>query len=174
MRSTSKLAVAALVALLVVTLAACGGSGSDSSGATTTTKPKAKVEVNTDDADNPTVEYTDGDTTTEFGASLPDEWPDELAPPDTITIVSSSTSEVDGKTQLFVSGESTQPFADVYAGLRKQLADAGYEITSDLATDEGDFAGLEAVDAKVKASITVAGDPDTDKVSVLFTVTPSS
>ena len=175
MTATRPVATLVLTAALLVGGVACGGSDDDAATTTTTEATEAKVEVNLDDSDNPTVEYTDEDgTTTEFGSSLPDGWPEALTPPTTITIVSSSTSEEDGGTQLFVTGESTEAFDAVYRGIKDQLKGAGFEITSDLSTDEGDFAGLEASKGEVTANITVAGDATAKKVTVLYTVAPEA
>ena len=173
MHASRKLAGVALALAVLMGTASCSGGGSDAAATTSTTKPAGKVKVNTDDADNPTVEYTDKNgTKTEFGASLPQGWPSALAPPKSISIVSSSTSQADGKTQLFVTGTSTESYDAVHQGIKDQLTAAGLKITSDLSTDGDQFAGVEAKGQGISASVTISADPDTKKVTVLYTVTP--
>ena len=159
---------------LLVGLAGCSGSDGPSKATTTTTRPAGKVEVNLDDKDNPTVEYTDKDGTTQFGSALPENWPAALDPPSSVTVVSSSTTKVDGKTELFVTGETTEAFDDVYAAVKAQLTGAGFKVTSDLRSDDGTFAGVSGTKGGTAANVTVSADAATGKVTVLYTVKPGT
>lgn len=170
-RAASSLIVT--VALLLA-LAGCSGSDGASKATTTTTGPAGKVEVNLDDKDNPTVEYTDKDGTTQFGSALPKNWPAALEPPPSITVVSSSTTKVDGKTELFVTGESTESFDAVYASVKAQLTSAGFTVTSDLRSDDGTFAGVSGTKGDTAANVTVSADASSGKVTVLYTVKPDA
>lgn len=130
------------------------------------------------DADG-NVKVTDEDgNTTEFGTSaeLPEEWPADLAPPESVTILASNTTTTDGKQEMFVTAESSDSVADLYEGLKAQLTEAGYEITSDTVSDTGDggsYASLTADGDEYTASVSLASD-GSGATSVLFNLVPVS
>ncbi|WP_426572854.1 hypothetical protein [Aquihabitans sp. McL0605] len=180
MRSSKKLSALALVVALPLAASACGGGSDAATPASTTTTIAGKVDVKTDDGKS-SVEYTDKDgNTTTYGAdaSLPEGWPQDLAPPATVRLVSSSSADTGGKKQLFVTGESTAPFDQLHDGIKAQLTAAGFDITNDVKTGaqggSGGFAGVEASDKAFAASISIAEDTDAKKVTILYTLTPSS
>lgn len=167
-------AIAAVVgSFLLVISTGCSNGSEDSAASTTTTKPAGKVSYDPD-SDNPSVEYTDPDgNTSEFGpgASVPDGWPAGLVPPDSITVVSSSSSESNGERQLYVTGESTAALDEIYPALKAQLEAAGFEITQELDTDAGDYVGIQATNDDFEANVSIAADPDSKQLTILYTLT---
>ena len=173
-----KLAGASLAALLVV--AGVGCSGSDAAEKLTEKaieEASGSQDVDIDADGNVKVTDEDGNTT-EFGTSaeLPEEWPSDLAPPDSVNILASNTTTTDGKQELYVTAESSDSVADLYDGLKAQLTEAGYEITSDTVSDTGDggsYASLSAEGAEFTASVSLASD-GSGTTSVLFNLVPVS
>jgi uncharacterized lipoprotein len=180
MQALRKVAPLVLAASLALTAAACSSSDDGADPARTSTTAGGKVDVDVS-SDNPSVEYTDPDgNTSQYGdgADLPEGWPAALAPPGTVTLVSSSTSSADGETKLFVTGESTAAFDQLYTGVKSQLEAAGFTITNDIGpgTEGGTpgFAGVEAASDAFAASISISEDTGTKKVTILYTLTPTS
>jgi hypothetical protein len=176
-----KIAAATLAAALVLVGAGCGGS--DDNDASDEAADKLAEELLGDDveidSENDSVKITDDDgNTTEYGTSadLPEGWPEELNPPDSVTIQAASTQTQDGVETLFVTGESEDSMADLYEGVKTQLTDAGYEITSDsnMTSDTGGFASLEASNDTYTVSVTLSEDTTTGKSIVLFNVSESA
>ena len=170
------IAIVAFVGVLAVAAASCSTSDSTAAPrATTTTAPgKVSVDLNTK---SPSVKYTDpkGNVTSYGpGASLPQGWPTALTPPKSITIVSSSSSESGGKKQLYVTGEATQSLDQVYAAVKQQLTGAGFKIGTDLRSEASDFVSVQAKSDAFDADVSVSSDPDTRKVTVLYTLTAAS
>ena len=173
MQARARAVAVAVGSLLLVIATGCSNGSESSAETTTTTKPAGKVSYDPD-SENPSVEYTDPDgNTSEFGpgASVPEGWPAGLVPPDTITVVSSSSSESEGKKQLYVTGESTAALDEIYPALKAQLQTAGFEITQELDTDAGDYVGIQATNDDFEANVSIAADPDSGQLTILYTLT---
>ncbi|MGN6695369.1 MAG: hypothetical protein ACTHN0_14430 [Aquihabitans sp.] len=160
-RPTKAAAMGVAVAAALV-LGACGG-GSSSGGAAPKDKPsssstKGSVDLDTEDG---TVKYDDGEgNQTEMnidgsGASLPDGWPKALAPPDSVTITTSSSSKDEGLTLI---GETEQTTAEVAAATKAQVTEAGYEVTQETSSDvTGDsYSGFTATKGDQELTVGVS------------------
>lgn len=90
------------------------------------------------------------------GTELPEGWPAELAPPSGAEIVSAISS---GDSQSVVANIDA-PIRDVYEGLKGQLTDAGYDVSSDnyTSSDGGDFAALSATGTDYEVVVTLSTD----------------
>lgn len=173
-----KLAGITLAASLVLVGVGCGGSEAAEKIAEKAAEKAGGGDVDIDSKDG-SVKYTDEEgNKTEFGAGakLPAGWPDELKPPDSVTVVASSTSSANGEKRLFVTAESKDSVADLQAGLRSQFEDAGYEITNESNFDSGTggYASVEAKGPKYTASVSLAEDESTKKTTILFNVTENA
>ena len=179
MSARTKVGAIALAAALALAGVACGSS--DAADAPTKSdggsSGKGDVAVDPDDG---TVKYTDEDgNETEMnidgeGASLPDGWPEDLAPPSSVTLVTASTTTVDGKEAMTVLGESDATVDDLAPVLRAQLEDAGYEITQDTdsAATGGGYAGMSARMDGRDVTVAIAEDPTGDGgVTLTMTIT---
>lgn len=179
MRVQRNVAGIAIIASLALAGVGCGGGGSSvadkiaEKAAEKSTGNKVDIDskdgsVKVTDKEGNQVEYGNG-------AKLPADWPDELKPPSSVTIVASSTNTTNGKKSLFVTAESKASVADLQAGLKSQFEDAGYEITNESNFDstDGGYANLEAKSDAYTASVSFAEDSSTKKTTILFTVTPA-
>lgn len=179
MSGTRKLAGATLVAALVVAGAGCGKAAEKVSekAAEKAAEQAAggNVDINSDDG---SVKITDdqGNVTEIGGASLPDGWPDELKPPDSVKIVSASTNTIDGKKSLFALGEADGSMEDYYQGVKTQLTDAGYDIQSDTMTSatDGGYAGVSATNGTYDVTVSITTGDSADKTNISFSVTESA
>ena len=104
-----------------------------------------------------TVKDKDGNTIQVGSADLPKDWPDDLKPPSGVKLVAASTSTTNGKQTMIVNGETDDSFDDIYAGIKQQLTDAGFEITNDTNTSGSSGSG---------AIITATGDGLSAQVTV--------
>lgn len=112
------------------------------------------------------------------GATLPEGFPDELAPPKgtKLTASSTQTSSTGGK-QFYVMGQLDGKVKDVYDGLKSQLTDAGYTIDTDnfLNSSTGDLGTLAASNKKYKVNASVIANTDSAGGTVVtMTVEPQS
>lgn len=173
-----KLAGVSLAASLVLFGVGCGGSDA----AEKLTEKAIEEGTGAQDVDidaDGNVKVTDEDgNTTEFGTSaeLPEEWPSDLTPPDSVNILASNTTTTDGKQEMFLTAESSDSVADLYEGMKAQLTDAGYEITSDTVSDTGDggsYASVTAENDEFTANVSLASD-GSGTTSVLFNLVPVS
>jgi hypothetical protein len=132
-------AVAGLVGLvLVVGASGCGQIGEKIA--------EEAVEQNTN-CDNVDIDASEGgfsgdcegeeiDVNASGNASLPDDWPADLAPPEGANISSSTSLEGPPRTLGVIAGIDGDPAA-IYSGIKDQLTAAGYTIESDISTDDG-------------------------------------
>lgn len=141
-------------------------------------KVKVKTDKGTYESDgNGNVKISGEDGNTNFtagdGTKLPEDWPDELAPPDGTKLISASTSESGGKQVMTVMGEIDAPVKDVYDGLKDQLEGAGFEFSADsFGTAGGGSYGALAGKSdqwEVNASITSSGSDGKTTVSMSLT-----
>jgi hypothetical protein len=130
------------------------------------------VDINAEDG---SVKLTDEEgNTSEYGsgAELPEGWPSDLALPDGVTILGSSTRTENGVETMFVTGESETSLDDLYEQIKKQLTDAGYEIVNDsnMSSSSGGFASVEATGDEYTANVTISEDQATNKTTLLYNV----
>ena len=134
------------------------------------------VDINSEDG---TVKYTDENgNETEMnvdgeGASLPKDWPADLAPPDSVTLITSNTSTSGDEKTMTVLGQADGTVSDYVTAIKGQLEDAGYEITQDSTTavDDGSYAGLTATKGDQEVTVTIASDASSSaKVSLTMTI----
>jgi hypothetical protein len=171
-----KLAGAILAGSLLFTAAACGGSGKSSSDKLAEKLAKDKG-VNVDiNSKKGTYTYTDdqgNETKVGTGTELPDDWPEDLQPPDGVTLVSSSTSTQGDKKVLSVVAEADVDVKTIYEGLKEQLKSGEYEISSDMSGGSGDgaYANLSATKGDVTANVSMGSSTDGNgKTSIIFSV----
>jgi hypothetical protein len=170
-----KLAGVLLVAAMAIGVGAC----SDDEDAKEPTEKaveeaEATQEVEVDPDGNVRVTDSEGNVN-EFKTSteLPDEWPEALALPESITIVSSNTTKEDDVTALFVTATTETPVADAIAELKAQLEAAGFEILAETVTETeggGSSGNLGAQGPEASVSISIAKDVE-GPASVLYSVT---
>jgi hypothetical protein len=176
MTRPTKASVAGLAVVAALLLGACGGGSSDTGDAAKEKDPNAstKGSVALDTKDG-TVKYDDGKgNQTEMnidgsGASLPDGWPSELAPPESITITTSSSSKDKG---LTVIGETTQGTAEVAAAIKSKAEAAGYEVAQETSTDvTGDaYSGFTATKGEQELTVGVSTFSGSDKTTLSMTL----
>lgn len=173
-----KAAAIGLGLLLVLGASACGGSDEAEEP---TKKPSASAsEGDVDvDAEDGTVKYTDGDgNKTEMnldgtGAALPEGWPEDLDPPDSVTVITSRTS-TDGS-EMTVLGEAEGSIDDLTAALEQQITDAGFEITQNTSSEitGGGYSGLTADKGDQQLIVSIATDTVTKgKITISMAITP--
>lgn len=147
-RRVTAAALGGAVALALVA-SACGGSseGSDKPAE----KPAGSSADGSVDLDTEggTVKYDDGkgnQTNMNIdgsGAPLPDGWPAALAPPDSVTVQTSTTSD-DGS--MTIIGDTDAATDAVSTALKAQVGQAGFDIGQETSSDvTGDgYAGFSA------------------------------
>lgn len=172
--------LAALGAIVVfagaTVLSGCGDASDKVAEKVAESQTDGKVKIDSDDG---SVEYTDEDgNKTQFntggGASLPDDWPEALAPPDGVNIISSSTSTVDGKRSMVVFADAEGTVSDFFEGIKTQITSVGYAIDQEGSTDAtgGSYATLTASDSSSSILVSISDDSsDSGKVDITFTVT---
>lgn len=137
-------ALVALVALaLVLVLVGCGGSGSDDTAAdddTTATEADAPASDPTDDGGGGDTGSADPGGTEPGGptAELPDDFPEELTPPDDAVYRTGLANEQGGKKDWFVVAAIPGDVASVADAIVAQLEGAGYTVSAD---EEGGIPG---------------------------------
>jgi len=107
------------------------------------------------------------------GASLPRGWPSDLAPPDSVKLITSSTSTVGDTKTMTVLGESEGSIDDLVPAIKEQVEGAGFEISQDTSSDVtgGGYAGLTAKKGGDELVVAVAADPSSDgKVTITMTI----
>jgi hypothetical protein len=180
--SCRELGAVVLAAGLVLVVPACGGSDDGGAATTTTADRPAGGDVDIDAKDG-TVKYKDEDgNETEMaldgqGAELPDDWPSGLAPPDSVTIITSNTSTIDGDKTMTVLGEAQGSIDDLQQAIKAQVADAGFDVSQDTPTDltGGAYAGMTATKGDDTLVVAIARDPSSDdKVTLTMTLTSTS
>jgi hypothetical protein len=161
---------------LIFTASAC----SSSDAATKLTEKAIEKQSGGDvdiDSDDGTVKYTDKDgNETELnidgeGASLPKDWPSDLAPPDSVKLVTSNTATTGGKKTMTVLGEAEGTVEDFAPAIKSQLESAGYEITQDTTSSGsgGGYAGMTATKDGQQVTVALANDA-ASKGSVTITI----
>jgi hypothetical protein len=164
---------------LLLVVPACGGSSDGAKATTTKVERSAPGDVDIDSKDG-TVRFKDehGNETEMAldgqGAGLPEAWPQGLEPPDSVTIVTSNTSTIDGKPTLTVLGEAKGSIADLQTAIEGRVADAGFDVTQATSADltDGVYAGLTATKGDDTLVVAIARDPSGDeKVTLTMTVT---
>ncbi len=135
------------------------------------------------DSEDGTVKYTDENgNETEMnvdgsGASLPEDWPADLAPPDSVTLISTGTTTVDGVKTMTVLGEADASVADLGEGVKTQITDAGFDITQDTTSEVtgGGYVGLTATKGDQELTVAIAsGSTDDSKATVTMTLADKS
>ncbi|HWJ64066.1 MAG TPA: hypothetical protein VNS19_19005 [Acidimicrobiales bacterium] len=183
MRVRTKVAAIGLALGLVLVGSACGSSDAADKPAKGGTEAGGKGGDVDIDAKDGTVKYTDEDgNETEMnvdgeGASLPKGWPEDLTPPDSITLITSTTSTSGGKKTMTVLGEAEASIDELVPAIKAQITDAGYEIAQDTTSEMtgGDYAGLSATKGDQDLMVAVAADPTDDaKVTITMTVSAAS
>jgi hypothetical protein len=175
--SSSKLGAIVLAGGLVLAVPACGGSSDGGSASTTTAARSGGGDVDIDSEDG-TVRYQDkhGNETEMAldgqGASLPDGWPSRLAPPASVTIITSNTSTIDGKPTMTVLGEAEGSIDGLQQAIKDRVADAGFDISQDTPADltGGDYAGMTATKGDDTLVVAIARDPS-GQVTLTMTLT---
>ena len=121
-----KLVVACCAVLLVVVVASCGSGGSD---AESTTPPVA-------DSGSPSGETTGAGES----PSLPDGWPEDLPPPDSVTITDAGTNvpEAGYDWNGWVSGTSELGVPELFEATMAQLTAAGYTVQEENLQESGE------------------------------------
>ncbi|MEZ5180670.1 MAG: hypothetical protein R2702_02145 [Acidimicrobiales bacterium] len=175
-----KLAAIGLASSLVLVGAGCGKAADKAAEKVAEKAAESATGGDVDiDSDGNSVKITDKDgntfeaDTTGDGATLPDGWPSNLAPPDDVKIVTASTNTINGNKTMVVLASAEGTVEEWAGGLKAQLEDAGYEIQNDATTSgsEGSYAGLTATgDYEMFASIS---DSSTDEGSVDISITLS-
>ena len=170
-----KVAAAGLAIGLVLVGAGCGGgseAGDKLAEKILEENGGGDVDINSDEG---SYKFTDENGNTfegsvdGEGASLPDGWPSDLAPPDGVKIVTASSNAVDGKATMSVLAEAGGTVEEWATGLKSQLTDAGYTIDNDTSTSgsDGSYAGLSASgDYDVFASVSDGSDEGTVTITV--------
>jgi len=180
MRGTRKLALLSVAATFVFIGAACGSSSGDLSDKIAEKAAEnasgGDVDINSEDGK---VTYKDDEgNETEIdvsgdGAELPKDFPEELAPPKGVKIVSATTNTVNGEKTLYVLGEAEGTVEEFYNGLKTQLEEAGYTIENDtmMSGTDGGYAGITAKKGSTEVTASVAGGDKKDTVAISLSVT---
>ena len=123
------------------------------------------------------VSTPNGSSDSNIGTKLPAGWPSELKPPASITITYGISNTSGGKSTMSATGTTSAPVKDVYAGVKKQLTDAGYTLVSDnLSTTGGMSIGvLSAKNSKYEVSVEVGSSPTASgTTSVTMSITSAN
>lgn len=180
MQAGTRLAAVGMAFTLVFLGAACSSSDAADKLTEKAIEDASGGDVDVDSKDG-TVKYTDEDgNETEMnidgeGASLPKDWPADLAPPDSVKLITSSTSTTGGTTTMTVLGEAEASLDDLVPAIKEQVTGAGYEITQDTSSDVtgGGYAGMTATKGDAELTVAVASDT-TSKGKTTITMTLSS
>ncbi len=174
-----KLAGITLAAFLVVGASGCGGDGGDKLADKLAEKAAEEagggnVDINSEDG-KVTFEDDNGNSFEMGSAELPDGWPVDLAPPDSVTIVSASTNTLNGQKSQNVTGVTDGTVAELASALKDQVTNAGYEVTNEnqFSGTDGDFATMTASDGATNLIVTISqGDLEGDdsKVTISFSL----
>lgn len=178
MTGRTKVAAIGLAFGLVFTGAACSSSDAAEKLTEKAIEDAGGGDVDIDSEDG-TVKYTDQNgNETEMnidgdGASLPKGWPADLAPPDSVKLISSSSSTTGGEELMTVLGEAPATVDELLPAVKEQVTGAGFEITQDTSTEVtgGDYAGLTATKGDQTLAVSMAGDPTADKTTITMTIT---
>ena len=177
MNGRTKVAAIALAAGLVLVGSACSSSEAAKKLTEKAIEKQSGGDVDINSKDG-TVKYTDKDgNETEMnidgeGASLPKGWPDDLAPPDSIKLVTSTTSTAGSKTSMTVLGETETSIDDLVPAIKQQVEDAGFKVTQDATGGVAGtgYAGLTAAKGEDALVVAIASDPtQAGKVTVTMT-----
>ena len=178
MAGKKQFAVGAVALALVFVGVGCGGSDAGDKLAEKIAEKNSGGDVNID-SDKGKVSYTDengnkSEIDVSGGAKLPDGWPDELAPPDSVKIVTSSTNTTAGKKTMTVLGEAKGSIDDFTDPLKSQIEDAGYTIENDSSTSGagGGYVGISAKGADYDLVATITDGSD-GKVNITMTLAAS-
>jgi len=180
MNGRIKVAAIGLAVGLVFVGSGCSGSDAAEKLSEKAIEQSGGGDVDIDSEDG-TVKYTDEDgNETEMnidgeGASLPDDWPAALDPPDSVKLITSNTSTNGGDQVMTVLGEASGTIDDFQAAIKSQVTDAGYEVTQDTSSDVtgGGYAGMTATKGNETVVVAIASDP-TRKGTVTITMTITS
>ena len=169
---------------LTATLAGCGGGGGDKASEALAEKVAEQgaggdVDLNSDDG---TIKYTDEEGNVSelnvdgAGTDLPEDWPTELAPPESVKLLTATTNTVDGVKSLYVLGETDGTVEDLIGGLKTQVEGAGFEITNDssMTGSGGAFSSLTATSADWDLNANVTEGETDGKVTVTIGLTEKS
>lgn len=179
MSARTKAAAITMAAALILLGSACSSSDAAEKLTEKAIEDASGGDVDVDSEDG-TVKYTDENgNETEMnidgeGASLPEDWPSELDPPDSVTLITSNTSTTGGQTSMTVLGEAEGTIEDFAAGIKTQLEDGGYEITQDTSSSStgGGYAGMSATKGDQEVTVALADDPVSDGgITITMTVT---
>jgi hypothetical protein len=165
------------LAASVVLLGAAGCGGGDEAGEKAGEELAEEmlggdVDINSEDG---SVKLTDEEgNTSEYGSGteLPEDWPADLALPEGVTVLGSSSRTENGVETMFITAESETAIDDLFEEIKDQLTGAGYEIVneSNMSSTTGGFASLEAKGDAFTANVTISEDPATNKTTLLYNV----
>jgi hypothetical protein len=179
MSGRMKAAAIGLAVGLVLVGSACSSSDAADKLTEKAIEKSGGGDVDIDSKDG-TVKYTDKNgNETEMnidgdGASLPDDWPSDLAPPDSVKLITSNTSTSGGDQVMTVLGEASGSIDDYQSAIEGQVTDAGYEVTQSTSKDVtgGGYAGMTATKGDQTLVVAIAGDPARkDSVTITMTIT---
>ena len=169
-RKLAALSVAS--SLVLVGTAACSGDDVADNIAEKAIEQSGGGDIEIDSEDGK-VTYTDEegneseiDVSGAGSAELPDGFPEDLAPPDSVRIISSSTNTVNGVQSMFVLAEADGTVDELFEGIKSQLGDAGYEIVSETnsSTSDGGYSGIVA-EGDYDVNVSISGDGETTSIS---------
>jgi len=155
-----RLTAAALAVSLGVVGVGCGGDSNDDAAdklAEKIAESQGAGDVDID-SDSGKIKITDdegneSEIDTSGSAKLPDDWPADLAVPDSIKLISSNTTTSDGKKSMSISGQTNADAESIFEELKKTISDAGFDIAFESSgTDYSSISGDSAT-ASVNASV---------------------
>jgi hypothetical protein len=179
MSARTKAAAITVAAALILLGSACSSSDAAEKLTEKAIEDASGGDVDVDSEDG-TVKYTDENgNETEMnidgeGASLPEDWPSELDPPDSVKLMTSNTSTTGGQKSMTVLGEAEGTIEEFASGIKAQLEDGGYEITQDTSSSStgGGYAGMSATKGDQEVTVALADDPVSDGgITITMTVT---
>ena len=152
------------VVLFAFAAIACGADDSDSGPSTTSTAPTSGG----DDTAGGAGETDDPSTS---GASLPTDWPDELALPEGSVVVTASQGS--GISAMAVVADLPNGSAnDAFDTMKAQLTEADYEIVGSTfsPSDQGGYGSISARGTEYTVAIAIGPDPTGEKSQMTINV----
>jgi hypothetical protein len=172
-----KLLGALLAGSLLLGAAACSDGDDDAKkdpADAAVDEAEVTQEVTVDADGNVTVTDSEGNVD-EFQTSteVPDGWPEGLEPPESVTIISSNTTEEGKVTSLFITATSDTPIPELVEQIRGQLTAAGFLVLAETVNETesgGTSANLSAQQGQTGFSLSMASEAE-GPASVLYSVT---
>jgi hypothetical protein len=173
-----KLLGALLAGSLLLGAAACSDGDDDAkkddSADEAVEEAEVTQEVTVDEDGNVTVTDSEGNVD-EFQTSteVPEGWPEGLEPPESVTIVSSNTTEEGKVTSLFITATSETPIPELVEQIKAQLTAAGFLVLAENVNETesgGTSANLSAQQGQTGFSLSMASEAE-GPASVLYSIT---